>query len=432
MSEKINKQQFRSIFVSSTGGLLEMYDFVIYAFFAPIIAKLFFPNTDAFVSYLATFAIFAVGYLARPVGAIIFGFVADRYGRKKSFLWTIILMASGTALIGTLPTWQQIGDWAPVLLLLLRILQGIAVSGDLPAAITFVAEHADATSRGRSTAWIYLGVNVGLLLALLVSTLLVSIFTSQQIISYGWRVAFLSGLVIGVIGLYLRLKLVEPAIFVKLMQQTTGRGHLLRAYQQHAGLVIKGILATMIFAVIVGLMLYLPTYFQHALHFTHRHAIQVSVLVTLLFSLLIPVFGRLSDKLGRKTVIIAANIGFMLFAYPIYFVLNHGAPWEFYLAIVMLSALCAAPVGSFPALLAELFPTNIRCSGVGLTYNMSFALFCGTTPFIMTYLIHATGNALAPSFYLMFAGLLSSILLLTLKETAAKPLDLEGSLPLPE
>lgn len=421
----MSDKKFKNIFISSTGGLLEMYDFTIYAFFSPIIAQLFFPNeAGSFVALLSTFAIFASGYLARPIGAAFFGYMGDRYGRKTTLLWTIVIMALATTLIGCLPTWKSIGVIAPILLFCLRLLQGFAVGGDLAGAITFVAEHAVPRARGMDCSWILFGVNIGLLLAMGATGIVTGALPKGNVVEWGWRIVFLSGLIVGIIGLYLRFRISEPKIFLDLLEKAvTSRLPLNEMLRKHSGAFIKAIFVMILCAIVVGQFLYIPSYFHVALGMTFKHSIFVSASLAVLFALMIPLFGYLADCVGRKFVMYFSTLGFVIFSMPIYYWFQMQGSYWFDLGIILAAMFSAACIGVFPSLLSELFPTRVRYSGLALGYNISFALFCGTTPMIMTTLQHVFSNPLAPSFYLMLGAAISCIAMCFVRETKGVSLD---------
>lgn len=417
--ETLSRKKFRNVFISSTGGLLEMYDFTIYAFFAPIISQLFFPHeAGSFAAVLSTFAIFASGYLARPLGAAFFGQLGDRRGRKATLLWTIIIMALSTTFIGLLPTWQSIGILAPILLFLLRLFQGFAVGGDLPGAITFVAEHAKPNERGMDCAWVFFAVNLGLLLAMAASGVITVFLPKASVMNWGWRVAFLSGLVIGFVGLYLRFHVAESKSFSNLLEKNAiSNTPLQEILSRQAFPFLQAIFIMVICAIVIGQFLYLPTYFHFTLGMTFKQAIFMNAALTLLFSLMIPLFGYFADRYGRRSILFFSTAGFIVFSMPIYYWLQMQSTYWFDFSVVLLAIFSAACISVFPSMLAELFPTRVRYSGLALGYNVSFALFCGTTPMIMATLQHVLSNPLAPSLYLMLGAAVSCIATVFTRET---------------
>lgn len=422
MNSKFDRM--KAILVSSIGGGLEIYDFTIYVFFAPILAVLFFPPENNLVSLLNTFTIFAVGYFSRPLGAIIFGHYGDKFGRKKGMLISIAIMATSTVLIGLLPTYATIGIAAPILLVILRFFQGFAVGGDLPGAITFVAEYVDDRRRGLACSLVYCAVNLGILLASAMGALLTSLLPHEYLISWGWRVAFILGLMIGVVGLYLRSKIAETPYFNRLEQtQDILRTPLVHLFRIHTREVLQGIGLVWLFAVIIAqIFLYMPTYLHTTSHLKLNSALIVNSLNVLVFSLCIPFLGHLSDKIGRKPIILITALLFVILTYPLYTLLNNDHFSIQMIALISFAILSSGIVGTVPSALAEMFSTHVRYSGVAVSYNIGFAIFAGLTPVIATYLLYKVQFSQAPSFNLIFSAVIAFIAALIMKERSRKSL----------
>ena len=399
---------FKVIMGSSLGGCLELYDFVIYIFFAPILSHLFFPNTSHLISMLATFGVFAAGYLVRPIGGIIFGYYGDRYGRKKSLLFTLSLMGVCTILIGCLPTYQCIGVLAPILLTVLRVLQGISVGGDLPGAMTFVGEMSPIKSRGVNTSWIYFGVNCGNLLASAVASFIMFWLPhSDSIHSWSWRCGFYFGAIILIVGLYFRSTINESALFLILKQrQLLLTNPIAQTFsKKNLSLLIRSICFVWLWsAIIAQIFLYMPSYLRYYTGLSLSESLLYNTLNLVLFTCFIPVFGRLSDIVGRSRLGIIVSLAWIVLIYPSYFLITH----HFYLlGLPLLAILSAAYVGICPALLAEIFPTNIRYTGIGTSYNLGFAIFGGLTPLVLSYVLAKTHEIDIISLNIIFAAVTS-------------------------
>lgn len=404
MSEK-GASSFKIVLASSFGGGLEMYDFVIYIFFTPIIAQLFFSNISHFIAMLTAFAVFAAGYLVRPLGGIIFGHFGDRVGRKTGLIVSISMMGLCTILIGCLPTYAQIGVLAPILLIILRLLQGIAVGGDLPGAMTFVSEMAPPKSRGEKCAWIYFGVNFGTLLASAVASLLVLIFNKAQMHNYGWRCAFIFGAVILFVGIYMRRNMDESKLFRMLQNTASLNTFPLRSVlnKKHIGSIILGIGLVWLWAVILGqIFLYMPTYLHVQSGISMKDALFYNTINLVIFTVLIPLFGRISDHYGRKRIGLLTCIGWVLLSYPAYtLIISHYT----FAGLLIFAVLSAAFIGIAPAMLTELFPTALRYTAIGVSYNVSFAIFAGLTPLLLTYLIGTFHSPMVVTLNIIVAGL---------------------------
>lgn len=422
VADKFSK--VRAITIASIGSGLEVYDFSIYIFLAPIIAELFFPQTNYFASLLLTFTIFAVGYFSRPLGAVLFGHYGDKTGRKAGLVVTIVLMAISTALIGLLPTFKTIGILAPLLLVALRFLQGVAVGGDLPGAITFTAEYVSSKNRGFACSLIFLSVNTGLLLASAMGGLLAYLLSHEQLLGWGWRLAFLLGIILGVVGFYLRKKIADTPYFQQLAElQAQVKLPLLQLLKENIKQVLQGIGLVWLLAIVIAqLFLYMPTYLNTITHLNLQTALLINSANILVFSLCIPLVGYLSDRIGRKPIIVITAFLFITLSYPLYISLNHAGLAEKIAALNYFAFLAAGIVGTVPSTLAELFPTQTRYSGVGIAYNISFAIFAGLTPVIATFLIEQLQQAQAPSYNLMAGALAAFIVGIMLTETSKKPL----------
>jgi MFS family permease len=417
-------EQKKLIFLSSLGGALEFYDFIIFIVFAKIISALFFPAQDLTASLMFTFGVFALGYIVRPLGGFLFGHFGDRFGRKKTFIASVLMMAIPTFLMGLLPTYETIGITASVLLIIFRLLQGLSVSGELPGAIIFVAESVPAQHRGAACGVIFFAINCGLLLGSLMGSFLTSTLSQEELMQWGWRIPFLTGGLLGVVSYYLRKKLRETPLFETIAQQKTKETapalvifkHYRKQLLQGVGIAASGAtLFTICF-------LYLPTYLSNTFQFPLRQLFDLNSFAVLVFAIQAVLMAGLSDRVGRKTVMRVGTIGFILLSYPL-FMLFQQQEFLWVIGAVVLFALMGACIsGIFPCLLVEMFPTRVRYTGFAVTYNITYAIFGGLTPLIVTALIRTTGEPLAPAFWLMGTSLLAFFTLFTLKETARKVL----------
>lgn len=415
----------KAISVACIGGGLEIYDFTIYIFFAPVIASLFFPKNNSLIPLLDTFIIFAVGYFARPLGAILFGHYGDTLGRKKGLLITILLMGLSTTLIGLLPTYSSIGMLAPLLLVILRFTQGLAVGGDLPGAITFVAEYADNHKRGLLCSLLYCGVNLGLLMASAIGAIITLSLSYEQLMGWGWRIPFILGITIAMIGFYLRLRITDTPYFLKLQEtQTINKMPLFKLLREHSLTVLQSIGLVWLFAMIISqIFLYMPTYLHTESHLSLTTALIINSINLLIFSLCIPLFGYLSDKIGRKPIILITALLFCLFSYPLYSLLVNSNFIVQLIGLFAFGIFSAGIVGTIPSTLAEMFTTEVRYSGVGVAYGIGFAVFASLAPISSTYLLYKLQHAEAPSYNLILAAVVMIISALTIKNISRTSLD---------
>lgn len=419
---QFNSDQKKLIFLSSLGGMLEFYDFIIFIVFAKIIGALFFPMTDPTASLMLTFGVFALGYIVRPLGGFLFGHFGDRLGRKRTFIASIFLMAIPTCLMGLLPTHETLGITASVLLIILRLLQGLSVSGELPGAIIFVAESVPKQYRGAACGIIFFAINMGLLLGSLVGSLLSSALSEAELMAWGWRIPFLLGGLLGVVSYYLRKKLNETPLFQSLMQQQPKIPAMV-LLTEHPKKLFQGVGIAALGATLFTLcFLYLPTYLSNTFGFPLKQLLTLNSIAIFIFAIQAFLMARLSDQVGRKKIMFIGAIAFMVLSFPLFLLF----PQQNFMLIIgawILFALMGGCIsGVFPCQIVELFPTQIRYTGFAVSYNITYAIFGGLTPLIATALIQITNVPLAPALWLMLTALLTILTLFTLKETARKPL----------
>jgi len=398
------------------GNALEWYDFIVFGFFAVVIAKLFFPASSQYASLLLTTATFGVGFFMRPVGGVVLGVYADRKGRKAALLLVVGLMTIAIALIGFAPTYATIGVAAPLIIVIARLLQGFSAGGEFASATSFLIETAPAGRRGFYGSWQMVGQGLAVLTGALLGTFLTRALTPDQLDGWGWRVPFLFGLIIGPLGLYIRRHLEETTAFIQAAQKQHARPALGAAVVAHTketlvtiGIVIAG---TISFYVI---LLYMPTFARIQLHLRLDQAFFAQAVSLACMIVLIPIFGALSDVVGRKPITIAALLLILVLAYPLFSWLNQSPSLQS--LMVTQIALCSVVgvfFGPLSTVLAEQFPAHIRSTGLAIGYNLAVMVFGGFAQFFVTWLIQVTGSPVAPAFYVMFgaaAGLLAAFFL---------------------
>jgi MHS family proline/betaine transporter-like MFS transporter len=403
------------------GNVMEWYDFAIYGYFAVAVGANFFPAADPISSTLAAFAVFAVGFLARPLGGVFFGHIGDRFGRKQALTASVVLMAVPTVLIGLLPTHAQIGALAGAALAFLRLLQGLAVGGEFTSSIVYAVEHAHPRHRGRDGSWMAVGSLIGILLGSAVGALVSSVMGADELSAWGWRIPFLFGVVVGVFGLWLRRRLPEAP----LPGRAPGRERLpiLLAIETEWRTMLRIMLLCLPNgAGFYTLFVFVVSYLQTFVHVPGREALEVntiSMMGLLGWTLL---GGALSDRLGRKPVATAAMAGLLLFAWPLFDFLDHPR-----FAVMQAAQLCFAAfmglyIGQLPALLVEALPGKVRCTALSLSFNFSVGLFGGLTPLVATWLIQRTGDEMVPAITLMTVAALTLAALWRTSETAGTAL----------
>jgi MHS family proline/betaine transporter-like MFS transporter len=422
MHPKIKKTLLlRIMAASSIGTILEWYDFSLFAFLTPILAVKFFPQGDSFIGLMLTYTVFAIGFLVRPLGAAIFGHIGDRVGRKKTLIFSILLMSIPTFLIGLLPTYNHVGILAPILLILLRICQGLSAGGESTGATLFVLENNHYKYRGFIGGLLWAIVGVGLLLGSFAAMFVIQ----NSHYPWLWRVPFILGLLTGIVGYFVRKRTPEPALFQELIDQDTIVKFPLwdgvRAYKKEM-LRVMGFFA--LSAMITYLVfVFMPTYATSVLHMPLADASLISTLGLTGSTLLVPVGGFLSDIIGRKTCFRLGAIGFLLLSYPLYLIISHGTLQSLVIGEMIFVLLAAIFQGTINAGVIEQVPTAVRFSVVAVGYNISYSIFGGTAPIVASYAVKLTGNLAAPGLYLMVGAAIALIATFGMRETSRVPLQ---------
>ena len=411
----MNLERRRSVAAAAIGNVLEWYDFAIYAYAAGAIGNKFFPDANQTTSLLAAFAAFGVGFLVRPIGGIVIGRLGDLRGRKSALMVTIGLMAAGTVGIGVLPDRRTIGSLAPILLVLCRLLQGFSAGGEWGSSTAFIVEWAPAGRRGFFGSLQQASVCGGLLLGSVAAALMNALLTPDQTEDWGWRVLFLAGSILVPIGLIMRRYIGEPPSSLTEMARVA-------PIRASAGLLLaaKACGFTVLWTVSYYMMLsYIPTFTERFAGLTATQALWSNVAALLVLVLTIPVFGALSDGTGRKPLLLASCIGFLFLSYPLFLMLVSGARLYVVVFVQIVFALMIALFsGPGPAAIAEIFPTLGRSTWMSAGYSVAVAVFGGFAPYVATWLIAITGSPLAPTYYLIAAAFVSTLVIAGLRETA--------------
>ncbi|MDP6515517.1 MAG: MFS transporter [Alphaproteobacteria bacterium] len=427
MTEGSGRKRRRAIVAAAIGNLLEWYDFAVYGFMATVLAGRFFPAENDAVSLLATFAAFGVGFAARPLGAILIGRLADRRGRKTALMVTISLMAIGTVAIGLAPDYRTIGVWAPALIVFARLIQGFSAGGEWGSSTAFMVEWADQGRRGLVGSFQQVSVAGGLLMGSGCAALVGTILTDDAVAEWGWRIPFLLGGAIGLVALYMRRHVDETPAYRRVVagdrvmaadRVAAVGGHPLKAAARAFGFTIHWTVSYYIF------LAYMPTFAERHLGLDRTVALWSNSLGLLVLVLTVPLAGLLSDRIGRKPLLLASCIGFAVLAYPLFdHMLGGTSIGAIMAAQVLFGLLIALYSGPGPAAIAEMFATLGRATWMSVGYSLAVAIFGGFAPFVSTWLIAATGSALAPVFYVLAAAAVTALVILTMPETARRRLD---------
>ncbi len=403
-----------------TGNVLEWYDFAVYGFYAPIIGRLFFPSDDPTVSLIASFGAFAAGFLMRPVGGLVFGYIGDKIGRKRALVLSVMLMAIPTGVIGILPDHATIGIAAAVLMVAMRMLQGLSVGGEYTGSIVYLAEHAPNDRRGFLTSWTLFGAVGGILLGSGVSALIANLLTDAEVASWGWRIAFLSGILVGVVGLLVRRHLPE---IEGAAEAEKPKNPVMEAFRTQWREMAKVVGFNIVNAVGFYMMfVYVVTWLIKQVKEPRSDALDINTISMAVLLVLVPVFGALSDRIGRKPLLLFGAGGLALLGYPLIWLMHHPDFTMILLGQLGFSVLIGAYFGASPAMLTEMFPRRVRVSALSVGYNVGLAIFGGTTPLIATWLIARTHDDLSIAWYLIACAIVSFLVVLTLREGSGKPL----------
>jgi MHS family proline/betaine transporter-like MFS transporter len=410
--QAIQAYRWKVIVSTSIANALEWFDFVAFGFFAVTMAKLFFPASNRLAGLLAAFATFAIPFAVRPVGALVLGAYADRHGRKTTLVLTIALMTLGTAIMATVPTHESIGAWAAVIVVAARMVQAFSVGGEYGPAIAFLVEQGD-VRRGFMASWHYSSQSMTAVLATGFATLLYATLSPEQIDAWGWRLPFYFGLLIAPVGLYVRAQLRESDVLSAVTSCKNPVLELLARRRSGIALAASVIAAS---AVTVYMVLFMPTFAIEQLGLPSSVAFLGSLLAGTIHTVLIPVVGLLSDRYDRKSLLLAASLALLILAYPLFAFLVATPSVAVLLGVQgVLGVINAINMGCLGALVAELFPTKFRTSGLSLANALTQMTLGGTTPFICLWLIEATGQPTAPAYYLMFGAAVSVTALVTLR-----------------
>lgn len=408
---------------SVIGTTVEWYDLFIFATASALVFnKVFFPAFDPLIGTLLAFGTFASAYVARMVGAALFGHFGDKVGRKSMLLVSLVMMGMATFAIGLLPDYSAIGIWAPILLLTLRVIQGLALGGEWGGAVLMAVEHAPANRRGLYGSWVQIGVPAGTLIANLAFLASNAVMSNEALLSWGWRIPFLASILLVGVGMYIRLNTAETPSFSKVKENAAQvKVPLAEVLTKSWKQVLLGGVATMstgtAFNLIVAFGL---TYGTQTLGFSRNEMLAIALISCGLCIVLLPLFGILSDKVGRKPVIVGGIIAEALLAFPLFWLLDTKVFGFALLGYMLMMSAFAANYGPIATFLAELFGTKVRYSGLSISYMLSGLLGSAATPIITTALLSATGKGSSVAWYMIGSAALSVGALLMLAETLAR------------
>lgn len=420
---KMTRAQRKAVVAGAIGNTVEWVDWAVYSFFADTFAGRFFPSHNATANLLSTLVVFAVGFVMRPIGGALLGAYGDRHGRKKGLTLTISLMAGAALVIAVCPPFSVIGVAAPLILVLARLVQGFSAGGEFGTSSAFLIESAAPRRRAFAGSWQQVSVGAGALIASALGTILTSALDSAALQSWGWRVAFGVGGLLGLLGLWLRVSVKETDAFARLEDTGRKKTSPLRAmFVEHpkAALRVVGITiaGTLIYYIWVS---YMPTYAHVATGLAKSQTLLANTIALVVFLVLLPFGGILSDKIGRKPTLTAFAAGFLIFAWPAFRFLHGG-----FAAVLIIELIGMVLIVGYSAncavIMAEQFPAEVRTTGIALPYALAVAIFGGTAPYVTTWL-ESNGHGAQVWIYVSLAALVGVVVYLTMPETKGKELD---------
>lgn len=399
------------------GNIFEWYDFSLYGYLAPLITKLFFPQISTSLALVATFAIFATGYIARPIGSLVFGYYGDKLGRKVSLSISILLMAFSTCLMGLLPTYHLVGALAGVLLTACRLIQGFAIGGEFTVSVTYIIEHAPNNRKGFFGSLTSLGTFLGLLLGSFIIAFLNVCFTSTQLFDYAWRIPFILSLFLGVGGLFMRIMLPETPSFIAMQEDKTQVDNpLSELFRNHWFKILVATstvcLAACSFAV---WFVWLPSYLRVYSKLSFSQILLINSFNLLIITIMIPCIGFLSDIVGKRVILLIAGFGTIILVIPILTYMNELTLSSVWISQLALAILASLAIGIVPIALFDIFPVNVRCSGISISHNIANTIFGGAAPLFASLILTKSNNLIYQSIPIIIASIITLTLLSKLK-----------------
>jgi MFS transporter, MHS family, proline/betaine transporter len=403
----------RVIAAGMIGNVLEWYDFAIYGYFATQIGRNFFPHEDAIAQLLSAFGVFAIGYLMRPIGGVIVGHIGDRLGRRAALTFSVTAMAIPTFLIGLLPDYHTIGLLAPIGLTLLRVVQGLSVGGEYTSSMVFLVEHAPEGRRGLMGALAASGSALGMLLGSAIGAAFAATMSTAALDAWGWRIPFLLGLVVGIAGYILRRYVLEAGVAEK-----RPRPPIVETLHDHWRVVL-GFAGLSVYTAVtfyVGFV-YLVSWLQTADGIPPSRALEINTFSMVMSLPVVIASGWLSDRIGRKPLMLLASVGGLIGALPLFWLMNHPSELLAQLGQLGLIVVIGVYYGALPTVLVEAAPPAVRCTAVALGYNLCYGLFGGLSPLVATWLVERTGDEIAPAFLVMASAAVTFATMLWFRET---------------
>jgi len=414
----------RAITAGVIGNVLEWYDFGVYGYLVPTISALFFPASDPMNGLLLTFAVFGVGFVMRPIGSIVFGIYGDRKGRRKALSAVIFVMAVSTFAIGLLPTYSQVGIAAPILLVVVRLFQGLSTGGEFGGSSAYIVEYAPQHRRGLFGSFQLVGVASGFLLGSLTAALLNSALSAEDRLAWGWRLPFLFGIAVGLVGIYMRWRISDTPKYTELEEQgAVATAPLVEALARHPRETLLAFGSTLFNTVAYYIaLIYMNNYMVNVGKLPQAVALWITTGSLAVMILLLPGLGALSDRVGRRPLMIFACAAYVVLGVPFFLMASSGNTALTVFAMLLMMVCYAPYAATCASFLTEIIPTRVRYTSMSVGYNVAVAIFGGFAPFIATWLVKATGISYAPAAYVIAAALITGFVVIRTRETAFTPL----------
>ena len=414
----------RAITAGVIGNVLEWYDFGVYGYLVPTISALFFPSSDPNAALLLTFAVFGVGFVMRPIGSIVFGIYGDRYGRRKALSAVIFVMALSTFAIGLLPTYAQVGIAAPILLVVIRLFQGLSTGGEFGGSSAYIVEYAPQHRRGFFGSFQLVGVAGGFLLGSLTAALLNAALAPADRLSWGWRLPFLFGIAVGIVGAFMRWRLEDTPIFAEIEEQgDISQSPLADALLRHPRETLLAFTSTLHNTVAFYIaLIYMTSYMAKVGGLPQGTALWIATGSLAVMVALLPGLGKLSDRVGRRPLMLFSCGAYIVLGYPFFLMASSGNLALTIFGQVLMMACYAPYAATCASFLTEIIPTRVRYTAMSVGYNSAVAIFGGFAPFIATWLVGSTGSVYSPAGYLIAAAVITGVVVLRTRETAFTPL----------
>ncbi len=415
---KAVRRHRRLLAAGLVGNVLEWYDFAIYGFMAPVIGRLFFPSDDPATSLIAAFGAFAAGFLMRPVGAVLFGHIGDRLGRGRMLILSVLLMAVPTFAVGLLPTHADIGIAAAVLLVVMRMAQGLSAGGEYVGSFVFLTEQAPQGRRGFFASWSFVGAIGGIVLGSAVGALVDVVLTDAQLAAWGWRVPFIAGIVVSTIALILRRHLMSIP-----RRELHARAPIVEAITQNWRGMLEMVALNVNGAVVFyAVFIYVATWLVDQTGLSHADALEINTISLIVLLAVSPFAAALSDRIGRKPILTGASFAIVVLSYPLVWVMHHDSYVLALLGEIGFAIIMGCYMSVIPVTVSERFPRQVRVTATGLSFNVTYAIFGGTTPMVAAWLVSTTDDAMSMAWYLIAAAIVSFVVAVAMRETRHEPL----------